>query len=76
MKSVITIEKESFITMNAYTVFGSNGSRFYRAKSNYKYKNLSVDMKEYMVCGMVNEKFVCVRCADYFSAKQLFMVMQ
>ena len=76
MKSVITIEKENFETMNAYTVFSSNGSRFYRAKNNHKYKDTLFKSDEYAVCGKVNGKFVYIECEDYRSAKQLFLAMQ
>ena len=76
MKSVITIEKENFITMNSYTVFSSNGSRLYRAKNNHRHKNLLFKKDEYAVCGTVNGKFVYIECKDYRSAKQLFMAMQ
>ena len=76
MKSVIAIEKEDFRTMNAYTVFSSNGSRFYRAKNNHKYKDTLFKRDEYVVYGEVNGKFVHIECKNYRSAKQLFMAIQ
>lgn len=76
MKSAITIERENYITQNAYTVFGSNGTKMYRSKNNYKYNNLLYKLNEYSVLGMVNGKFVYIECKDYRSAKQLFLAMQ
>lgn len=76
MKSVITIKKENFKTMNAYTVFSSNGSRFYRSKNNHRYKDMLFKSNEYAVYGEVNGKFVYIECKDYRSAKQLFLAMQ
>lgn len=76
MKSVITIEKEIYKTLNAYTVRSSNGSRFYRTKNNYKYRNSIFSKNEYTVLGMVNGRIVTIECKNYRSAKQLFLAMQ
>ena len=76
MKSVITIEKEIYTTLNAYTVKSSNGSRMYRTKNKYRFKNSIFIKDEYVVLGMVNRKIVYIQCKDYRSAKQLFMAMQ
>lgn len=76
MKSVITIKKEDFITLNAYTVKSSNGSRMYRSKNNYKYKDSIYSKDQYDVLGMVNGKIMYIECKNYRSAKQLFLAMQ
>lgn len=76
MKSAITIEKEIYTTLNAYTVRSSNGSRMYRSKNNYKYKDSIFRKDEYSVLGSVNGKIVHIECRDYRSAKRLFMAMQ
>lgn len=76
MKSVITIEKEIYASLNAYTVKSSNGSRMYRSKNNYKYKDSIFSKDEYSVLGSVNDKIVHIECKDYRSAKQLFLAMQ
>ena len=76
MKNAITIEKEMYVSLNAYTVKSSNGSRMYRSKNNYKYKNSIFSKDEYAVLGMINGKVVHIQCKDYRSAKQLFMAMQ
>ena len=76
MKSVITIEKEIYTSLNAYTVKSSNGSRMYRTKNNYRFKNSIFSRDEYSVLGMVNSKIVHIQCKDYRSAKQLFLAMQ
>lgn len=76
MKSVITIEKERYTTLNTYTVKSSNGSRLYRSKNNYKYKGSIFSKDEYAVLGMVNGKVVHIQCKDYRSAKTLFLAMQ
>ena len=76
MKSAITIEKDIYTTLNAYTVRSSNGSRMYRSKNNYKYKDSIFRKDEYSVLGSVNGKIVHIECRDYRSAKQLFLAMQ
>ena len=76
MKSVITIEKEIYASLNAYTVRSSNGSRLYRSKNNYKYKDSIFGKDQYSVLGTVNGKIVYIECRDYRSAKQLFLAMQ
>ena len=76
MKNAITIEKEMYVSLNAYTVKSSNGSRMYRTKNNYKYKDSIFSKDEYAVLGMINGKVVHIQCKDYRSAKQLFMAMQ
>lgn len=76
MKNVITIEKEMYASLNAYTVRSSNGSRLYRSKNNYKYKDSIFSKDEYAVLGMINGKIVHIECKNYRSAKQLFMAMQ
>lgn len=76
MKSAITIEKDIYTTLNAYTVRSSNGSRMYRSKNNYKYKDSIFRKDEYSVLGSVNGKIVHIECRDYRSAKRLFMAMQ
>lgn len=76
MKNAITIEKEMYVSLNAYTVKSSNGSRMYRSKNNYKYKDSIFRKDEYSVLGTVNGKIVHIECKDYRSAKQLFMAMQ
>lgn len=76
MKSAITIEKEIYTSLNAYTVKSSNGSRMYRSKNNYKYKDSIFSKDEYSVLGMVNGKIVNIECKNYQSAKQLFLAMQ
>ena len=76
MKNAIIIEKENYVTQNAYTVYGSNGSKLYRSKNNYKYKNSLYKINEYTVLGMINGKVVYIECKDYRSAKQLFMAIQ
>ena len=76
MKNAITIEKEIYISINAYTVKSSNGSRMYRSKNNYKYKDSIFSKDEYAVLGMINGKVVHIECKNYRSAKQLFMAMQ
>lgn len=76
MKSVITIEIETYASLNAYTVKSSNGSRMYRSKNNYKYKDSIFNKDEYTVLGSVNGTIVHIRCKDYRSAKKLFMAMQ
>ena len=76
MKNAITIEKEIYTSINAYTVKSSNGSRMYRSKNNYKYKDSIFSKDEYAVLGLVNGKMVYIDCKNYRSAKQLFMAMQ
>lgn len=76
MKSAITIKRENFVTQNAYTVLGSEASKLYRSKNNYKYKNSLYKINEYTVLGMINGKVVYIECKDYRSAKNLFMAMQ
>lgn len=76
MKSAITIKKENYISLNAYTVSGSNGSKLYRTKNSYEYKNSIFEMNEYAVLGTINGKVVHIECKNYRSAKQLFMAMQ
>ena len=76
MKIVITIEKEIYETLNAYTVRSSNGSRMYRSKNNYRYKDSIYNKDEYSVLGMVNGRIVIIECKNYRSAKQLFLAMQ
>lgn len=76
MKSAITIEKENYASLNAYTVIGSNGSRLYRTKNKYEYKEASCVINEYAVLGMINSNPVFIECKDYRSARQLFMAMQ
>lgn len=76
MKSAITIEKENYSTLNSYTVKGSNGSRLYRSKCNYEFKDSPFNKTEYAVLGAINGKVVCIECKEYRSAKQLFMAMQ
>ena len=76
MKNAITIEKEIYTSLNAYTVKSSNGSRMYRSKNNYKYKDSIFSKDEYSVLGSVNGKIVHIECKDYRSAKQLFLAMQ
>lgn len=76
MKNAITIKKESYLTLNAYTVCGSDGSKLYRTKNNYDYKDSIYKRDEYTVLGTVNGKVVYIECKDYRSAKQLFMAMQ
>lgn len=76
MKSAITIEKEIYMSLNAYTVKSSNGSRLYRSRNNYKYKDSIYSKDEYAVLGMINGKVVHIQCKDYRSAKQLFLAMQ
>ena len=76
MKSAITIEKEIYTSLNAYTVKSSNGSRLFRSKNNYKYKDSIFSKDEYAVLGMVNGKILRIQCKDYRSAKELFMAMQ
>lgn len=76
MKNAITIRKENYSTLNSYTVNGSNGSRLYRSKCNYKYKNSPFNRIEYAALGAINGKVVYIECKDYRSAKQLFMAMQ
>ena len=76
MKNAITIEKEIYTSLNAYTVKSSNGSRMYRSKNNYRYKNSIFNKDEYTVLGSVNGTIVVIRCKDYRSAKKLFMAMQ
>lgn len=76
MKSTITIEKDMYISLNSYTVKSSNGSRMYRSKNKYKYKDSIFSKDEYTVLGSVNGTIVHIRCKDYRSAKKLFMAMQ
>lgn len=76
MKSAITIKKENYASLNAYTVIGSNGSRLYRTKNKYEYKEVSCVKNEYAVLGMINGNPVFIECRDYRSAKQLFTAMQ
>lgn len=76
MKNAITIEKKMYVSLNAYTVKSSNGSRMYRSKNNYKYKDSIFSKDEYTVFGMINGKFVNIECKNYMSAKQLFLAMQ
>lgn len=76
MKNAITIEKEMYVSLNAYTVKSSNGSRMYRSKNNYKYKDSIFSKDEYTVLGMINGKVVTIECKNYTSAKQLFLAMQ
>lgn len=76
MKNAITIRKEIFSSLNAYTVEGSNGSRMYRSKNNYRYKDSIFNKDEYAVLGSVNGEFMYIECKDYKSAKRLFMAMQ
>ena len=76
MKNAITIEKEMYVSLNAYTVRSSNGSRMYRSKNNYKYKDSIFSKDEYTVLGMINGKIVNIECKNYRSAKQLFLAMQ
>lgn len=76
MKSVINVEIEKYVTLNAYTVKSSNGSRMYRSKNNYKYKDSIFSKDEYTVLGMINGKIMNIECKNYRSAKQLFLAMQ
>ena len=76
MKSVINVEIEKYVSLNAYTVKSSNGSRMYRSKNNYKYKDSIFSKNEYTVLGMINGKIVNIECKNYMSAKQLFLAMQ
>ena len=76
MKSVINVEIEKYVSLNAYTVKSSNGSRMYRSKNNYKYKDSIFSKDEYTVIGMINGKIVNIECQNYRSAKQLFLAMQ
>lgn len=76
MKSVINVEIEKYVSLNAYTVRSSNGSRMYRSKNNYRYKDSIYNKDEYSVLGMVNGRIVAIECKNYRSAKQLFMAMQ
>lgn len=76
MKNAIIIKRESFVTQNAYTVLGSQGSKMYRSKNNYNFKNSLYKINEYTVLGMINGKVVYIECKDYRSAKQLFLAMQ
>ena len=76
MKSAITIERDNYATQNAYTVYGSNGSRMYRSKNNYKYRNSCYKINEYIVLGMINGKVVYIECKNYRSARGLFLAMQ
>lgn len=76
MKSVINVEIEKYVSLNAYTVKSSNGSRMYRSKNNYKYKDSIFSKDEYTVLGMINGKVVTIECKNYTSAKQLFLAMQ
>lgn len=76
MKSAISIKKGNYKSLNSYTVYGSNGSKLYRSKNNYKYKNSPYKINEYIVLGMVNGKVVYIECKDYRSARNLFMAMQ
>lgn len=76
MKNVITIEKDNYVSLNSYIVKSSNGSRLYRSKNNYKYKDSIFSKYEYTVLGMVNGRIVCVDCKNYRSAKKLFLAMQ
>lgn len=76
MKSVINVEIEKYVSLNAYTVKSSNGSRMYRSKNNYKYKDSIFSKDEYTVIGMINGKVVIIECKNYTSAKQLFLAMQ
>lgn len=76
MKSVINVEIEKYVSLNAYTVKSSNGSRMYRSKNNYKYKDSIFSKDEYTVLGMINGKIVNIECKNYRSAKQLFLAMQ
>lgn len=76
MKSVINVEIEKYVSLNSYTVKSSNGSRMYRSKNNYKYKDSIFNKDEYTVLGSVNGTIVHIRCKDYRSAKKLFMAMQ
>lgn len=76
MKSVINVEIEKYVSLNAYTVKSSNGSRMYRSKNNYKYKDSIFSKDEYTVLGMINGKIMNIECKNYRSAKQLFLAMQ
>ena len=76
MKSVINVEIEKYVSLNAYTVKSSNGSRMYRSKNNYKYKDSIFSKDEYTALGMINGKIVNIECKNYRSAKQLFLAMQ
>ena len=76
MKNAIDIVKENYGPFNSYVVYGSYGSRFYRTKNNYEYKDCIVKINEYAVKGFVNGNPVYVDCKDYRSAKELFMAMQ
>lgn len=76
MKSVINVEIEKYVSLNAYTVKSSNGSRMYRSKNKYKYKDSIFSKDEYTVLGMINGKIVNIECKNYTSAKQLFLAMQ
>ena len=76
MKSVINVEIEKYVSLNAYTVKSSNGSRMYRSKNNYKYKDSIFSKDEYSVLGMINGKIVNIECKNYMSAKKLFLAMQ
>lgn len=76
MKNAIDIKRENYTSLNAYTVTGSKGSKLYRTKNNYKYKDCLVKKNEYAVLGLINDKAVYIECKDYRSAKRLFMAMQ
>lgn len=76
MRSAITIERDNYATQNAYTVYSSNGSKMYRSKNNYKYRNSFYKINEYTVLGMISGKAVYIECKNYMSAKQLFLAMQ
>ena len=76
MKSVINVKIEKYVSLNTYTAKSSNGSRMYRSKNNYKYKDSIFNEDEYTVLGSVNGTIVHIRCKDYRSAKKLFMAMQ
>lgn len=76
MKSAISIKKENYKSLNSYTVYGSHGSKLYRTKNSYEYKDSPFKKNEYAVLGMINGKVVYIECKDYRSAKQLFLAMQ
>lgn len=76
MKNAIIIEKENYSTLNSYTVKSSNGSRLYRSKCNYEFKDSVFNKTEYAVLGAINGKVVYIDCKNYRAAKQLFMAMQ
>lgn len=76
MKNAIDIKRGNYTSLNAYTVSGSKGSKLYRTKNSYEYKDSPFKKNEYAVLGLINDKVVYIDCKDYRSAKQLFMAMQ